>query len=165
MFTIVGSFTHEPPHAIFEEDNTVIYDPERYGNKLILDIIRRKGSTGVVNVTWAASSESNKKLPFTVSPSSGMLTFEEGQWNSTIDLTFTDMPSEMKEAVLKVEFLNTSGGAMLGNITSLNIVFPEKIKDTDDNKHIWYIIVPCVVGALLILGVIAACIIVKKRRR
>jgi hypothetical protein len=163
---ISGSSTRGPPHAIFEEDNSIIYHPERYGNEMIFDVVRRKGSTGTINVTWIATSQSNAKIPFTVSPTSGELMFIEGQWNSSIHLKFGSMPSEMSEAVLNLKFLKMSGGAMLGNVTSLKVVFPAKVKKTEDSKVILKIIVPvCVAGVLVILGIIAACIFVRKRRR
>ena len=163
---VLGSTTRGPPYAIIEEDNSVIYHPKRYGKEMILDIVRRKGSTGTINVTWSATSQPNTKIPFTLSPTTGELTFVEGQWSSSVHLKFGAMPSEMSEAVLNVKFLNMSGGAMLGNITSLKIVFPAKIKETEDSKVILYIVIPCAAFALLIiLGIIVACFIVRKRRR
>lgn len=142
-----------------------MYHPERYGNEMIFDVVRRKGSTGIVNVTWVASGKSNTGISFTVSPLTGGLRFIEGQWNSSIHLKFGTIPSSMNEEVLNLKFLNMSGGAMLGNFTSLDIVFPAKIVKTKDSQVIWKIVVPCVVGALLILAITASIIIVRKRGR
>jgi hypothetical protein len=164
---VLGSLTRPPPHAILEEDNSVIYNPERYGNKMILDVVRRKGSSGTINVTWVATSQSNAEIPFTVSPMFSELTFIEGQWNSSIHLKFGAM-SDMSEAVLNVKILNMSGGARLGNVDSLKIVFPAKVKEIEesDSDVNLEIIVPCsVAGVLVILGVMAACIFFRKRRR
>ncbi len=164
--TVSGSLRRESPHAVLEEDNSVIYDPERYGNKMILDVVRRKGSTGTVNVTWIVTSQSNAKIPFTVSQMTDELKFIEGQWNASIHLEFGSMPSNMSEAVLNVKFVNASGGAMIGNLTSLKIVFPAKNKETKDSNVILHIVAPCLAGALvIILGVIVAFIFVRKRRR
>ena len=157
--------TLEPPYAIVEEDNRVIYDPERYNGKIIFDVVRRKGSTGTINVTWSATFQSNAKTPFTVSPVTGKLMFIEGQWNSSFHLRLDAMPSAMSETVLNVEFLNMSGGAMLGNTTSLKVVFPAKVQETKDNKVILEIVVPCIAAALVILGIIVACLVIRKRRR
>jgi hypothetical protein len=163
---VLGSLTRPPPHAILEEDNSVIYNPERYGNKMILDVVRRKGSSGTINVTWVATSQSNTEMPFAVSPMFSELTFIEGQWNSSIHLKFGAMPN-MSEAVLNVKFLKMSGGAILGNVTSLKIVFPAKVKEIEDSDSnvILEIIIPCAAGVLVILVVMAACILVRKRQR
>ena len=157
--------TPEPSYAIVEEDNRVIYDPKRYNGKIIFDVLRRKGSTGTINVTWSATCQSNAKTPFTVSPVTGELMFIEGQWNSSIHLRLGAMPSAMNETVLNVEFLNMSGGAMLGNTTSLKVVFPAKVQETKDNKVILEIVVPCIAAALVIVGIIVACVVIRKRRR
>lgn len=127
--------------------------------------MRRKGSTGTINVTWSATCQSNAKTPFTVSPVSGELVFIEGQWNSSIYLKLGSIPSAMSETVLNVEFLNMSGGAMLGNTTSLQVVFPAKVEETKDNNVNLEIVVPCTAAAFVILGVIVACVIIRKRRR
>ena len=128
-------------------------------------MVRRKGSTGTINVTWSATCKSNAKTPFTVSPVSGELVFIEGQWNSSIHLKIGAIPSAMSETVLNVEFLIMSGGAMLGNTTSLQVVFPARVEETKDNNVILEIVVPCTAAALVILGLIVACVIIRKRRR
>jgi hypothetical protein len=76
------------------------------------------------------------------------------------------MPN-MSEAVLNVKFLKMSGGAILGNVTSLKIVFPAKVKEIEDSDSnvILEIIIPCAAGVLVILVVMAACILVRKRQR
>ena len=130
---------------------------------MIFDVARRKGSTGTINVTWAVTSQFN--TPFTVSPMNGELMFVEGQWSASIHLKFGAMPSDMSETVLNLKFLNMSGGAMWGNITSLKIVFPAKVRETKESNVILVIVVPCIAALLLVLGIIAACIIVRKRRR
>jgi hypothetical protein len=155
---------------VLEEDNSVIYDSERYGNKMILDVVRRMGSTGTVNVTWVVTCQSSAEIPFNVFPLTDELRFIEGQWNSSIQLQFGGIPSNMSGAVLDVRFLNTSGGAMLGNVTSLKIVFPAlaKRKEAGDSNIILKIVLPCtVVGVLvmILLAIIVARIFVRKRRR
>ena len=165
--TVLDSLARGAPHAVLEEDNSVIYDPARYGSEMILDVVRRMGSTGTVNVTWAITSQSNIKFPFNVYPMTDELMFIEGQWNSSIRLNFGGMPSNMSEAVLNVQFLNASGGAMLGNITSLKIVFPAKPGEAETSGMTTLIVVLCtVVGVvLIILVIIVARKIVRSRRR
>jgi hypothetical protein len=133
---------------------------------MILDVVRRKGATGTVNVTWTASGQSNKQTPFSFSPITGELMYVEGQWSASIHLKFGAMPSEMSETVLNVKISNMSGGAMLGNITSLKIVFPAKVKEKEEKSNvILEIVVPCLAALFVILLIVAACIIVRKRRR
>ena len=92
--------------------------------------------------------------------------YVEGQWSASIHLNFGAMPSEMSETVLNVKISNMSGGAMLGNITSLKIVFPAKVKEKEEKSNvILEIVVPCLAALFVILVIVAACIIVRKRRR
>ena len=154
---------------MFEEgNNSIMYDPERYGGEMILRIVRRKGSTGSIKVTWIVTSQSGGSIPFSVSPIGGQLSLLESQWNSSIHLKFGGFPSKMSEVVLSVEFLNVSGGAMLGNLRRVRIVFPAKLgeEDAKDSNFMLEMVVPSVVGGVFaIIVIIAAVIFVQRRRR
>lgn len=164
MFSIVDS-TYKSHQAVVEDYNNILYSPQKYPQQIIFDVARRKGSTGNVTVTWSVSSHMGARIPFSISPSSGVLKFAEGQWNSSVELNFGSMPSHMSEVVVILELLNISGGAMFGNLTSLRIIFPRKIKKSDDKT--WKILVPVVASSFFIflLFVIIVFLVFKHRRR
>ena len=145
-----------------------MYDPERYGGEMILHIIRRKGSTGTINVTWVVTGQTGGSIPFRISPMGGQLSLSEGQWNTSIHLKFGGFPSKMSEVVLPVQFLNVSGGAMLGNLRRVRIVFSAKLgpEELKDSNFMLTTVLPSVVGVVFaIIVIIAAVIFVRKRRR
>jgi hypothetical protein len=165
-----------PPHAAIEENNNVIYSPERYGGQMLLDVARYKGSTGAIKLTWGVNIEPNAPASFVVSPMSGEVEFSEGQWNSSIHLRFPFIPDTDQEIGIFVKLLNVSGGAMLGNFTSVKITFPSNVGDDEvttpvkDNNNsnksdvILKILLPCLSGALLLIGIIAAIIVLCRGR-
>jgi hypothetical protein len=173
----LGIISKLPPHAIIEEDNNVIYSPERYGGEVLLDVARYKGSTGAIKLTWGIAIEPNTPASFVVSPMFGEVEFSEGQWNSSIRLRFPFIPDTDQEIGIFVKLLNVSGGAMLGNFTSVKITFPSNVGDDEvttpvnDNNNsnksdvILKILLPCLSGALFIIGVIAAIIFLCRGRR
>ena len=163
------SLTKSPPHGVIEESNTVIYRPERYAGEMILDVVRYKGSTGAINVAWGITVEPNTPSSFIVTPKSGEVKFSEGQWNSSIHLRFPFILETDKEIEIFVKLLSVSDGAMLGNFTSVKITFPPNVGDGEVTKPveeyesneanvILKILLPCLSGALLIIGIIAASI-------
>lgn len=111
------------------EDKRIVYSPERYGGKITLDVVRRKGSSGTVSVTWAVFLDLQTPISFVGFPLWGKIEFTEGQWNSTIQLRFPFVPSINKEIVMSVELVDISEGALLGNFTSVAVVFPPAIGD------------------------------------
>ena len=170
LHTFLGTLPRVLPYAVVEEDNSVIYSPEQYGDEILLDVIRRKGSTGKINVTWAITIHPNVPVSFIVSPQFGLLHFAEGQWNSSIRLIFSSIPVTIQDAVIFVKLLNVSGGAMLGNIRNLKIIFP--FNDTDPSKvyrrddiNLIEILLPCLAGALLVFGLTALIIFIRKPRQ
>ncbi len=143
----------------------MIYSPERYDGEMLLDVARYKGSTGAVKLTWGVTMEPNTPASFIVSPVFGQLEFAEGQWNSSIHLRFPSIPARAQEIGIFVKLFNASGGAMLGNFSSVKIIFPP-INDTIVVKDIGKeILLPCLGGALLIIGLIAVICFSKRRRR
>lgn len=155
-----------PPHAVIKGDRIFICDSsfERYGGEIFLDIARRKGSTGVVKLMWNTTVEPNVNETFVVSPMSGELEFDEGQWNSSVHLRLPSAPAIGQEVIVKL--LNVSAPAMLGNLTGVKITCPPESSDdigtsttgSDDSSDQRYIILkivlPSIGGALLIISII-----------
>ena len=166
-----------PPRAVIGKDNNVIYSSERYGGEMLLDIARYKGSTDVIKITWGVTIEPNTPDSFVVSPMFGEVEFGEGQWNSSIHLRFPFIPDTDQEIGIFVKLLNVSGGAMLGNFTSVKITFPSNVgddevttlvKDKNNSNRsdvVLKILLPCLSGALLIIGMIAASIFLCKGQK
>lgn len=157
-----------PPHAIIQDGN-VIYNPERYGGEMLLDVTRHKGSTGVVTITWGITLEPHTPVSFAVSPMSGTLEFDEGEWNSSIHLGFPFVPDSDQKIEIFVKLLNVSDGAMLGNFTTVRVIFPPNVgnsevsepdEDEESNKTdvIVKIVLPSLSGAFFIIGITAAII-------
>ncbi|XP_028399178.1 uncharacterized protein LOC114522645 isoform X2 [Dendronephthya gigantea] len=163
QFALFWTFTAENGIIEFLNDSSTGQPKQA----ITLNIVRRKGSTGSINVTWIVTSPSGGDIPFSVSPIGGQLTFLESQWNSSIHLKFGGFPTKMSEVVLSVELLNVSGGAMLGNSRRVQIVFPAKLdrEGPEDSNFVLEIVVPCVVGGVFaIIIIIAAVYFVRKRR-
>ena len=146
-----------------EIDNNVIYSSKLYGDEMILVVSRHKGSTGVVKLTWGVSIEPNAPAAFIVSPMSGVLEFSEGQWNSSFHLKFPFLPSTDKKIEIFVQLLNVSGGAILGNFTTVKITFPRDVvnapvENNNSNKNdvIVNVVLPYSGGALAVIGIVIA---------
>ena len=155
-----------PPHAVIKGDRIVVCNSsfERYGGEILLDIARRKGSTGIIKLKWNTTVGPNVNETFVVSPMSGELEFDEGQWNSSIHLRLPSAPAIGQEVIVKL--LNVSAPAMLGNLTGVKITCPPEGSDdiatsttgNDDSSDQRYIILkivlPSIGGALLIISII-----------
>lgn len=155
-----------------EIDNNVIYSSKLYGDEMILVVSRHKGSTGVVKLTWGVSIEPNAPAAFIVSPMSGVLEFSEGQWNSSFHLKFPSLPSTDKKIEIFVQLLNVSGGAILGNFTTVKITFPRgvvnaPVENNNSNKNdvIVKIVLPYSGGALAVIGIVIAIAFFYRRHR
>ena len=154
--------TKTPPHAVIKGDRIFICNStlERYGGEVLLDIARRKGSTGVIKLTWNATIEPNVNETFIVSPMAGELEFKESQWNSSINLRLPSAPAVGQEVIVKL--VNVSAPALLGNLTSVKITCPPDGNDTgtstieegDQRYIILKIVLPSIGGALLIITLI-----------
>ena len=156
-----------PLYGVIEDDN-VIYSPERYGGEMLLGVSRHKGSTGVVKLTWGVTIETNASASFIISPMAGVLEFNESQWNSSIHLQFPPIHDPHQQIDIFVKLLNVSGGAMLGNFTTVKITLPWNVSDSEENNSTktdvsLKILLPCLTGALLIIGIII--LMCKSRRR
>ena len=138
---------------------------------MVLDVVRYKGSTGAVKLTWGVTNEPNTPVSLNVSDMFGQLEFSEGQWNSSIHLRFPVVPLTDQEVGISVKLLNASGGAMLGNFTSVKVVFPPNVTDSEVVKNSnqtgvnLEILLPCLAGALLIIGLIVAAFCFSKNRK
>ena len=147
----------------------MVYNPDRYGGAMRLEVDRYKGSTGAIRVTWSVIIEPKNLSSFNVSPSFGELEFSEGQWNSSIQLRFLSNISKAdREVAIFVKLHNVSGGAILGKVTSMKITFPpatggnrvtirERNNKSEKTDVILKIVLPCLTGVMLI-GIIAAVI-------
>lgn len=142
---------------------------------MLLDVARHKGSTGIVQLTWGVTIEPNAPASFIVSPMSGVVEFNEGQWNSSIHLGFPFIPDSDQKIEIFVKLLNVSGGAMLGNFTTVKVTFPPNVGNSevintkpvknsksDKTDVILKILLPSLSGALLIIGITAAIIFICK---
>ena len=151
------------PHtAVYEDDNSVIYDPERYGQDIILNIIRRKGSTGNIQVFWDVKVDPKGSL--IVQPWAGDFNMTEAQWNTSIHLKLTSLPE--KAATAFVELTNVLGGATLGNFSTVKIVFPSRILAKKKNNFL-IIILPTVGAGLflvILLLIITCCIVIRRKK-
>ena len=164
---IVSKF---PPPADTEMENDVIYSPERYSAKLPLGVSRHKGSTGFVKVTWDVSIEPNAPASFIVSPMVGVLEFRDGQWNSSFYLQFPFRLAIDKKVEIFVKLLNVSGGAMLGNFTTVKITFPPNEVNSpfenNSNKNFALMTVFQYLGsALLIVGIVIVIAFLYRRHK
>ena len=152
---------------------------------MLFSVARYKGSTGAVNLSWAVTIGPNTPPSFTVSPLFGQLKFIESQWNSSIHLQLHSIPKIDQQIEISVTLLNITGGGMLGNVTTLKVVFlsnndsdelgPEvkddkaanPAEDNDSSKTDVFltIILLCVSGAVLIVGIAATTIFLRRRSR
>ena len=170
-----GTRPRPAPYAVIKKDNKIIYSPNRYGDGMLLNVVRYKGSTGNVNLTWGVIIGPNTRASFNVSPVAGQLEFIEGQWNSSIHLMFHSILDTDKELEISVKLLNVSGGGMLGNVTTVKITSNSSVEDNevtrpkedDDEKSrfILIVVLPCVIGGLLIIGVIATAIYRRRSKK
>lgn len=176
FFLSLGTFSGFRPRDFIDEDNTVIYNSERHGAQMLFDVARRKGSSGNITATWAVIVESKEPMPVIILPMFGQLDFVEGQWNSSIHLQIVSIPVIKEDIIILVKFLNVSGGAMFGNFSCLKVIFPgREINDdvtfplNDHQSNESYvtleIILPSVIGALLIIGIIIGGIVYIWKRR
>lgn len=141
-----------PPHAVYEQDNSVVYTAERYEKEIIFDVVRRKGSTGTIQAIWDVTFQSAKQTSLVVSPMSGQLKFLEGQWNSSFHLQLVSVPQNGEGATMHVSFNNMSGGAMFGNFTSVKIVFPS-VENTKESNFV-LIVLSAVIGAIVLVVIV-----------
>ena len=72
------------------------------------------------------------------------------------------MPSRMSEVSLVVKFLKVTGGAMLGNFSSVKIVFPAKVYNEEESNFIFTILVSSIAGVAGIAGIIVVILFICK---
>ena len=152
-------------------ENDVIYNPERHSYEMLLGVSRHKGCTGVVKLTWGVSIKPNAPTSFIVSPMFGVLEFSEGQWNSSFHLKFPFLPATNENIEIFVKLLNVSGGAILGNFTTVKITFPSNkvnlpVENNISDKNFTLKIVLSYSGsALLIIGLVIVVALLCRRHK
>lgn len=148
------------PYGYIDKNDSVMYDPKLHSKQMFLPLMRLKGSTGDINISWKVEFQQSS---FKVSPELGEVLMREGQWNSSMRLQFYSIPENEKDVYIFVHLFNISGGASFRNTTRVKIVFSSKFfvstktRTTDKNNLIFNIVLPSVgacFGLILIISVI-----------
>uniref|UniRef100_A0A3B4ZW94 Adhesion G-protein coupled receptor V1 n=1 Tax=Stegastes partitus TaxID=144197 RepID=A0A3B4ZW94_9TELE len=91
-------------------------------NVAYLSVVRLAGTTGRLVVYWEAQPVTADLSDF--SPTSGNITFQDGQVKATIAITiFDDEQVEISET-FRLNLLRVIGGARLGQVTSVTVSIP-----------------------------------------
>ncbi|XP_029685938.1 LOW QUALITY PROTEIN: adhesion G-protein coupled receptor V1 [Takifugu rubripes] len=91
-------------------------------NILYLPVARLAGALGRLVVYWKAEALTADFKDF--SPTSGNISFQDGQREAMIAVTILDDESAEREETFRVELLRVIGGARLGGMTSVTISIP-----------------------------------------
>ncbi|KAI9527782.1 Adhesion G-protein coupled receptor V1 [Dissostichus eleginoides] len=91
-------------------------------NTLHLSVVRLAGTTGRLVAYWEAQPITADLSDF--SPSSGNITFQDGQSEATIAITILDDESVETLETFRVNLLRVIGGARLGEATSVTVSIP-----------------------------------------
>ncbi|XP_074494393.1 adhesion G-protein coupled receptor V1 [Sebastes fasciatus] len=91
-------------------------------NILLLSVVRLAGTTGRLVIYWEAEPITAELNDF--SPTSGNITFQDGQREATIAITILDDERVETSETFRVNLLRVIGGARLGEATSVNISIP-----------------------------------------
>ncbi|XP_037634420.1 adhesion G-protein coupled receptor V1 isoform X2 [Sebastes umbrosus] len=89
---------------------------------LLLSVVRLAGTTGRLVIYWEAEPITAELNDF--SPTSGNITFQDGQREATIAITILDDERVETSETFRVNLLRVIGGARLGEATSVNISIP-----------------------------------------
>ncbi|XP_051923302.1 adhesion G-protein coupled receptor V1 [Hippocampus zosterae] len=100
----------------------VAYEMPAPDNVLHLTMVRLAGAIGRLVAYWEAEPLTADLNDF--SPSSGNITFQDGQRRATIAITILDEDREEALEKFKVKLLRVIGGARLGNVTSVTVSIP-----------------------------------------
>ncbi|KAM8865111.1 adhesion G-protein coupled receptor V1 isoform 2-T2 [Synchiropus picturatus] len=87
-----------------------------------LTVVRLAGTSGRLILFWDAESVTAEAGDF--SPTSGNVTFQDGQREAVISITITDDEEVEPSETFKVNLVRVIGGARLGEMTSLTIDIP-----------------------------------------
>ncbi|KAK2837424.1 hypothetical protein Q5P01_014636 [Channa striata] len=91
-------------------------------NILYLSVVRLAGTMGRVVIYWEAQQATADLNDF--SPTSGNVTFQDGQREDKIAITILDDEQVETLETFTVKLLRVIGGARLGEVTSVNISIP-----------------------------------------
>uniref|UniRef100_A0A3P8TGE6 Adhesion G-protein coupled receptor V1 n=1 Tax=Amphiprion percula TaxID=161767 RepID=A0A3P8TGE6_AMPPE len=91
-------------------------------NVVQLSVVRLAGAIGRLVVYWEAQLFTADLTDF--SPTSGNITFQDGQREATIAITIFDDEQVESLETFRVNLLRVIGGARLGQVTSVNISIP-----------------------------------------
>uniref|UniRef100_A0A4W6G876 Adhesion G-protein coupled receptor V1 n=1 Tax=Lates calcarifer TaxID=8187 RepID=A0A4W6G876_LATCA len=91
-------------------------------NIFYLSVVRLAGKTGRLVVYWEAQPITADLNDF--SPTSGNITFQDGQSEARIAITITDDEQVETSETFRVNLLRVIGGARLGEVTSVTISIP-----------------------------------------
>ncbi|XP_070760191.1 adhesion G-protein coupled receptor V1 [Enoplosus armatus] len=91
-------------------------------NILHLSVVRLAGATGRLVIYWEAQPITANLNDF--SPTSGNMTFQDGQREATIAITILDDEQVETSETFRVNLLRVIGGARLGEVTSVTIIIP-----------------------------------------
>ncbi|XP_047184912.1 adhesion G-protein coupled receptor V1 [Scophthalmus maximus] len=91
-------------------------------NVLYLSVVRLAGTTGRLVIYWDAQPVTADHNDF--SPSSGNITFQDGQSKARVAITILDDERVETMETFRVNLLRVIGGARLGEVTSVTISIP-----------------------------------------
>ena len=157
-------------NATYDQNDTVLYDQLiiRDQNQITFNLARRKGSNGNVTVHWAVNIQSGNRDSVRINPMTGEAEFMESQWNSRINIEIVLLLEDRNELTVNVSLVNVTGGASLGNFTSMKITNFPKLSDGElepSRNPLVNTSVIMAVTLILIALAIAATVFVCYRRR
>ncbi|XP_057687080.1 adhesion G-protein coupled receptor V1 isoform X4 [Corythoichthys intestinalis] len=105
-----------------EDSPIVVYEMPAPGNIIQLKVARLAGTVGRLLTYWEAQPITADLTDFT--PSSGNITFQDGQREAVIAVTIMDDDHVEASEKFKVTLLRVIGGARLGDLTYVTVDIP-----------------------------------------
>ncbi|KAI3372466.1 hypothetical protein L3Q82_022949 [Scortum barcoo] len=102
--------------------SVLAYEIPPPGNVLHLSVVRLAGTAGRLVVYWEAQPVTADLNDF--SPTSGNITFQDGQSKATIAIAILDDEQVETSETFRVNLLRVIGGAQLGEVTTVTISIP-----------------------------------------
>jgi len=130
-----------------------------------LPVKRSKGSSGYIEVTWSLHSNTSSHNNI-VWPQSGTISFQEGQWNSTIAVSVASNKYPATELIIWVHLDSTIGGAILASdeLTTTKLTITSNSASAVIPSSSKWIVTGVVLG-LFVLAVLIVGITVAARKR
>ncbi|TKS78901.1 G-protein coupled receptor 98 [Collichthys lucidus] len=115
---------NDDPRGIlqFNVSEVLAYEIPPPDNVLYLSVVRLAGSTGRQVMYWEAQQITSDLNDF--SPTSGNITFQDGQREAMIAITILDDEEVETSETFRVNLLRVVGGARLGGMTSVTVSIP-----------------------------------------